>query len=110
MAKPQVDVSIITSGHDVADARLHREATALRRAGLRVEILGLGRPCDAPAGVVVRTRSRPGHGGRLGLALAQPWRARGRVLVALDPDSAVGAYLRRVVVGGRRLRLVADVH
>ncbi|NUR30435.1 MAG: hypothetical protein HOV83_32045, partial [Catenulispora sp.] len=37
-----VDVSIITGGHDVADARLHRLAAALRRAGLAVEVIGLG--------------------------------------------------------------------
>ena len=30
--KTPIDVSIVTSGHDVADARLHRTAAALRRA------------------------------------------------------------------------------
>ncbi|MDR2348379.1 MAG: glycosyltransferase [Bifidobacteriaceae bacterium] len=110
MAPPRVDVSIVTSGHDVADARLHRQVAALRRAGLTVEVIGLGVPDDAPPGALVRTFSRGGRLGRLLLALAAPWRARGRVLVALDPDSTAGAYLRRVVAGGRRLRLVADVH
>jgi hypothetical protein len=37
-------VTVLTSGHDVADARLHREVAALRRAGLRVEVLGLAEP------------------------------------------------------------------
>jgi glycosyltransferase involved in cell wall biosynthesis len=104
----RVDVSVVTSGHDVADARLHREVAAFRRAGLVVEVVGLGSPVDAPPGVVAVTRPRPGRLGRLVWALAAPWRARGRVLVALDPDSALGAYLRRVLWGGRRL--VADVH
>ncbi|MGR6997932.1 hypothetical protein ACU686_07245 [Yinghuangia aomiensis] len=41
-----VDISIVSSAHDVADARLHRTAAALLRAGMTVEVIGLG---DAPA-------------------------------------------------------------
>jgi hypothetical protein len=37
------DVTILSSGHDVADARLHRHCAALHRAGLRVEVLARGR-------------------------------------------------------------------
>ncbi|MDR3360033.1 MAG: hypothetical protein LBO20_05195, partial [Bifidobacteriaceae bacterium] len=105
-----IDVSIVSSGHDVADARLHRATAALRRAGLSVEVVALGRADDAPAGCVVRVRPRKGRLDRLKMALEAPWRARGRVLVTLDPDSALGAYARRALVGGDRLRLVADVH
>ena len=43
--RPQV--SIVTSGHDVADARLHREVAALSRRGLEVE-------SPAGAGTVLR--------------------------------------------------------
>jgi glycosyltransferase involved in cell wall biosynthesis len=103
------DVSILTSGHDVADARLHREVAALQRAGLSVEVLGLGDPGGAPPGAAVRTWPRATSFARAVRALTLPWRARGRVLLTLDPDAAIGAWLRTALSFGRR-RLVADVH
>lgn len=111
-----VDVSVVTSGHDVADARLHREAAAMVRAGLTVEVLGLGSPADAPPGVAaVRTWPRPGLAARATLAGRMAVAARGRVLFTLDPDSALAGYA--VVSAGRRRhcrrqgrRLVVDVH
>lgn len=106
-AGPAPDVSIVTSGHDVADARLHRLVAAFRRAGLAVEVLGLGDPADGPVGAVTRTRPRAGARGRVLTALAHARAARGRVLVALDPDVLLLlAPLARL----RRRRLVADVH
>jgi len=102
-----VDVSIVTSGHDVADARLHRVCAGLLRAGLSVEVLGLGLPQDAPEGVTVRVRPRPGLAGRVLLALVLPWKARGSTLFVLDPDALLGARLATLV---RRRHLVADVH
>lgn len=101
------DVTIVTSGHDVADARLHRLTAALLRRGATVEVLGLGRAQDGPPGATVRTWPRGSmvsRGLRAGLLAG---RARGRVLLALDPDSllgisAVGRLTRRPVV--------ADVH
>ncbi|GEA83517.1 hypothetical protein CWIS_16015 [Cellulomonas sp. A375-1] len=108
--RPQV--SIVTSGHDVADARLHREAAALQRAGLRVEVLGLGAASSGPPGATTRTWPRRGALRRAWYALTLPLRTSGDVVVALDPDSAAGARvaqrLRRVV--GRRTALVTDVH
>lgn len=101
------DVSVVTSGHDVADARIHRLASALKDAGLTVELLGLGDPGSAPSGVHVRTVARPGVVGRALLAARQASRARGRVMLALDPDSLVACYL---VGRARRRRVVADVH
>ncbi len=104
---PVVDVSLVTSGHDVADARLHRLVAALTDSGLRVEVLGLGDAASAPAGAVaVRTRPRRGARGRLADALVSPWQARGRVVVVLDPDTVPSAWLRRLT--GRKL--VVDVH
>jgi glycosyltransferase involved in cell wall biosynthesis len=103
----RVDVSVVTSGHDVADARLHRLVGALLRRGLSVEVLGLGDPADAPAGAAVRTVPRPGMVGRALLAPRWAAAARGRVLVTLDPDSLVAA---RAVGGVRRRAVVADVH
>ncbi len=102
-----VDVSIVTSGHDVADARIHRLSSALLDAGLTVELLGLGDPASAPAGVGVRAVDRPGVVGRALLAVRHALRARGRVLVALDPDSLVAAF---VIGRARRRGVVADVH
>lgn len=104
---PAPDVSVVTSGHDVADARLHREVAALRAAGLTVEVLGLGSADQGPAGAAVRGWVRPGLLGRAVLALTLPWRARGRVLLSLDPDSALGCA---VAARARRRRWVADVH
>jgi glycosyltransferase involved in cell wall biosynthesis len=103
----RVDVSVVTSGHDVADARLHRLVAALHRRGLSVEVLGLGDPSGAPAGAPTRTRPRPGLAGRAALAARYALAARGRVLLTLDPDSLVAA---RVVGAVRRRPVVADVH
>ena len=100
------DVSIVTSGHDIADARLHREAAAFLRAGLSVEVLALGSPDNAPPGTVARTRPRGGMRGRAVSAFTVPWRARGGVLVCLDPDIVPSAMLRRL--SGRRV--VVDIH
>ncbi|MBW3084646.1 hypothetical protein KEM60_00835 [Austwickia sp. TVS 96-490-7B] len=103
----QVDVTIVTSGHDVADARLHREVAGLRAAGLSVEILGLGSAHGAPEGVSVRTWDRPGLAGRAWLAAKLPLLARGRVVMALDPDSGLTTCL---VARARGRRTVVDVH
>ena len=106
-------ISIVTTGHDVADARLHREVAALQRGDLRVEILGLGDPAQAPPGADVRTWPRAGGVRRAWRAVTMPWRARGGVILALDPDSAVGARVRRTLgrlPGVGRVRMVADVH
>lgn len=101
------DVTILTSGHDVADARLHREAAALVAAGLRVEVLGLGDPGHGPSGTAVHTFSRVGGARRAALAARMAARAGGRVLVSLDPDSALAAHVA-VLASGREL--VVDVH
>jgi glycosyltransferase involved in cell wall biosynthesis len=101
------DVSIVTSGHDVADARLHRVVAACRRAGLSVEVLGLGDSASAPQGVSVHTTERGSFAHRAGTAITLARAARGQVLVALDPDST----LTCLVVGRLRHRtVVADVH
>lgn len=102
-----IDVSIVTSGHDVADARLHRVCAALQRGGLAVEVLGLGDPAGAPPGTEVTTRPRGSVLSRPLTAMTYAVRARGRALLALDPDS----LLTSIVVGRlRRRRVVADVH
>ena len=102
-----VDVTVMTSGHDVADARLHREVAALRARGLRVEVLGLGDAADGPPGATVRTWERQGSLGRMRLAARMAAIANGRVLFTLDPDSALAANVS-VLSSGRQL--VVDVH
>jgi glycosyltransferase involved in cell wall biosynthesis len=102
-----IDVSIVTSGHDVADARLHREVGALRRAGMVVEVLGLGAAAAAPDGAQVRTWARGSMATRARRAVRLPFAARGRVVVTLDPDVVPAALLAGRL---RRRPVVADVH
>jgi len=108
----RVDVSIVTSGHDVADARLHREVAALGRVGLRVEVLGSGQVADGPPGAITRVWPRAGGLRRAWRAVRLPWLARGRVVIALDPDSAAGAWFHRGLhaLSRRRPVVIADVH
>lgn len=107
-----VDVSVLTTGHDVADARLHRLVATLVRRGLSVEVDGLGVADDGPLGATVRTTHRGSLMRRFLRALLLPWRARGLVLVVIDPELALPALLRRIIglrsSAGRRL--VVDIH
>jgi glycosyltransferase involved in cell wall biosynthesis len=107
MAASRFDVSVITSGHDVADARLHRIVGALIRADQAVEVLGVGRAEDGPDGAVVRATTRGSLVRRAFRALTLPWRANGTVIVCLDPDAAIGCAPVRAL---RRRRIVVDVH
>ncbi|MBS2966051.1 glycosyltransferase [Actinocrinis puniceicyclus] len=102
------DVTILSSGHDVADARLHRHCAAFHRAGLRVEVIARGRPQDAPAGARFRPIPARGIAGRGMQALLLPGKADGRVLITLDPDLIPAARLRRTLSPGRRLAV--DLH
>jgi hypothetical protein len=103
-----VDVSVLTAGHDLADARMHRIVGGLTRAGLRVEVFGLGDDAAAPAGVVaVHAGRRRGHLGRVATAATLPWRARGRLLLVLAPEGVpVAAFAGRL----RRRKLAVDVY
>ena len=100
-------VAIVTTGHDVADARLHRTAAALRRAGATVSVHGLGGASRAPLGCSVTTAAPAGKVRRGLRALTWPWRASADVVITLDPDTAVAAFLS---TRARRTRWVADVH
>lgn len=110
-----VDVSVLSTGHDVADARLHRLVAVLLDEGLSVEVLGLGAASGGPPGARVRSTPRRSLAQRGLSALLLPWRARGRVLLVLDPDLVLPALVRRLLgraaghlSAGRRV--VADVH
>jgi glycosyltransferase involved in cell wall biosynthesis len=102
-----IDVSIITSGHDVADARLHRTAAAFRRAGLAVEVVGLGDPAGGPVDTEVRSLGARSAKKRLKTDATLAFRARGKVLFTLDPDMVPSAWAARLL---KRKRIVVDVH
>lgn len=108
-----VDISLLSTGHDVADARLHRLAAVLVEQGLRVEVHGLGEVVDGPPGVDVHARPRSGLVRRALRALLLPWEAHGRVVIVLDPELVFPALVRRAAAHRRRSAgqvLVADVH
>lgn len=110
-----VDVSVVTTAHDVADARLHRLVMVLAGHGLRVEVLGVGRPERGPVGSDVRAWRRRGLVSRAAMAAWAPWSIRGRVVMVLDPELVLPALVRRQVAHRNRSPraghwLVADVH
>jgi glycosyltransferase involved in cell wall biosynthesis len=108
MGRLEYDVSIVSSGHDVADARLHRHCAALRRAGLTVEVIARGSAKDAPPETGFRSTASRGVAGRAVAAMLLPNRAKGKVLVTLDPDLVPAARALRLVTHGRRLAV--DIH
>lgn len=87
----------------MADARLHRTVAALRRAGCDVWVRGLGDRALGPKGARVMTAPSKGKLRRGLRALAWPLRGRCDVLVTIDPDTSLTAWLRPG-------RWVADVH
>ena len=94
-----VDVSVVTSGHNVADARLHRLCDAFTRGGLSVEVLGTGDPAAGPRNTTVLAKARGGRVRRIVNALAMPFQARGRVLLIFDPDAVPAGWLRQRLRG-----------
>lgn len=68
---------------------------------------GLGDAAGGPAGCPTTTVARGRVTARALRALTWPWRARGRVLVTVDPDTSPAAWLASRL---RRRRWVADVH
>lgn len=87
----------------MADARLHRTVAALQRAGADVWVRGLGDASKGPKGARVITRPSKGKLRRGLRALVWPLRGRCDVLVTIDPDTSLTAWLRPG-------RWVADVH
>jgi glycosyltransferase involved in cell wall biosynthesis len=101
------DVGIITTGHDVADARLHKITAALQQRGLHVELWGLGDPAGGPAGADVHARNRGSLGRRLAQTAVLPWRTKAKVVMTVDPDMIP---ITRLVARLRRRKMVVDVH
>ena len=100
-----VDVSLLSSGHDAADARLHRLVAALISSGISVEVYCPGSAGDLPLGVRPRTFVAHGLAARAFQAVRLPWSASGRVLLVIDPDLVPSAALRRFF----GVRLVVDL-
>ena len=91
MAAP--DISIISSGASLADARLHRITNALIRSGLKVEILAPGNSADAPLGATIRSVNQgKGFQWRLHRAFYSPWMASGRVIYCLAPEAQLTSW------------------
>ena len=101
-----IDISIISSGANLADARLHRLTRALLRGGLVVEIYAPGNLKDAPTPIDSNQR----------LIIRKPWfssnwqktnllaryyrsrlfvlRSRGRAIYAISPEAIAPTYLQ----------------
>ncbi|SDU86725.1 glycosyltransferase [Jiangella alkaliphila] len=101
------DVGIVSAGHDVADARLHKIAAALVRQGLSVEVFGLGDVTGGPRDARVVTSPRGSLIRRAFRAVNSPLRCRAKVLITLDPDVVPVA---RAVGALRGRKVVVDVH
>lgn len=98
MAAP--DISIISSGASLADARLHRITNALIRSGLKVEILAPGNSADAPRGATIRSVNQgKGFQWRLHRAFYSPWMANGRVIYCLAPETQLTSWAASKVRG-----------
>ncbi len=89
----KIDVSIISSGANIADARLHRITGALLRAGMSVEIFAPGNPHDAPRAngheqlFIRRGGSHKSLFARYFRSRSYPLRAKGKVLYAISPEA-----------------------
>ena len=92
MSRP--DISIISAGAPLADARLHRIANSLIGSGLTVEILAPGKAEDAPEGAIIRKiHSGKGFHWRLHRAFYSPWMAKGEVLYCLAPEAQLFTWI-----------------
>ena len=102
------DVTFISSGHNVADARLHRLVGVLVKSGLNVEVIAQGKSADAPPG----SNFKKAGGGkdlpsRVMRAVKLPWASQGKVLIAIDPDLIP---ISLIATRLRHRRIVVDVH
>lgn len=101
------DTTIVSTAHELTDARLRRWVNVLRGAGLTVRVQAVGSPTSALDGVATTAWPRVTGARRLLRAMWAAWRADGRALVLLDPELAAAAVL---LPSTRKRVLVADVH
>lgn len=114
----KIDISIISSGANLADARLHRLTRALLRAGLSIEIFAPGFLKDAPQTfasgqqLIIRTPRLSPSWQSTGL-LARYYRSRifalrsrGRVLYTISPEAIPPAFALAKIL---RKKIAADL-
>ncbi len=102
----KIDISIISSGANLADARLHRLTRALLRAGLVVEIFAPGKLRDAPTTtnseqrLVIRTPWFSSNWKKTNL-LARYYRSRlfvlrsrGSAIYAISPEAIAPTFVQ----------------
>ena len=106
----KIDISIISSGANLADARLHRLTRALLRAGLAVEIFAPGNLKDAPTttdvqqSLIIRNPWFTSHWHKTNLLARYHrsrlfvFRSRGRVLYAISPEAIAPTYIQALVL------------
>lgn len=107
MRTAELDVAVLSTVHDAADARLHRVCAALVAQGLSVGLWATGRSEHGPASVVVRTLPRRGLARRMARAIALPVSVRAPVQIVVDPELLPPAL---AVARLRGTAVVADVH
>lgn len=107
----KIDISIISSGANLADARLHRLTRALLRAGLTIEIFAPGNLKDAPTTTDSVQRlyirkpwlcaqwSRSNLLARYHRSRLFVFRSRGRVFYAISPEAITPAYAKARLLG-----------
>lgn len=105
---PVTDLTILSTGHHVADARLHQLAGAAVEAGVTVTVRAHGPAGDAPPGVTYLGRTqRPRRSRRFVSALVVPAQPRDPVLMILDPDLIIPSWFWARL---RRRKLIVDIH
>ena len=103
-----LDISIISPGASLADARLHRIVNALIRDGMSVEIFAPGDLADAPHGARIRTvKQGKSFSWRMHRAFYSPWRASGRALYCLAPEAQLFTWKACLL---RRRIYCADIY
>jgi glycosyltransferase involved in cell wall biosynthesis len=94
------DISIIASGINAADARLHRICSALSDAGFSIEIFAPGATGDAPRQTkLAKVSQSKNFAGRIHRALTSPIKARGRVIFAISPEAAAPSWIWAKISG-----------
>lgn len=105
---PDINVTILSSADNVADARMHRLTHALLRAGISVDIWALGNAVDSPKGATFH--KAPGGtsmSARFLRDLVLPFKPAGKIVLVVAPDLIPLTYL---VAKLRRQKIIADVH
>ena len=130
----KIDISIISSGANIADARLHRITNALLRAGFNVELFAPGDPTQAPSIESIASGSLTPTGKLMVRACTSPWtrgkglipryirsrtfvmRAKGTVVYAISPEAYapalawVGISKVKKLVGGNKRYFAIDIY